>query len=261
MPRTALPLTGVGTLIAEGPLYIAPVAPTTSTATTGGTVAAGTYLVAISFVTPLGETAPSNVASQVTTGTTSTITVNSPTGAPLGPAAPNFSAFTGYNVYMTQAGGSTFTKQNSTPQAIGTNFLLSTPPSSSGAAPFLTDPAGATIDQVNGMQINLTTETVPPGYDAMRGLMLRVKNTAAGAFNLIVRAGVYPPAMRQFLGDLVVAVPAGNTYWVGPLDSARHAVQDTTVAPTALEVNVDFSAGAAGTITAFALPRNVPGNP
>ena len=204
----------------------------------------------------------------MTAGSTSTITVPSPTGQILGPAAPNFAAASGWYAYVSQVGGSTMTRQQAagSPTAIGTNLTLTAPPTSSGAAPYLTDPAGTAIDQANGMQIQLfggatQLDPIPPAYDAERGLLLRVKNTAASAFNLIVRAGVYPPAMRQFLGDLVIAVPASNTYWVGPFDMGRHAIQDTTVSPTAIEMNIDFSSGAAGTITAFALPRNVPGNP
>jgi hypothetical protein len=264
MARTALPLSGIGApLLAEGPLYLAPAVPGTSTAASGGTVLAGTYLVCVSFVTPLGETSPSPIASQVTAGTTSTLTINSPTGAPLGPAAPNFSAYTGWYAYVTQLGGTSFTRQQAagSPTPIGTNLTLTAPPTSTGIAPIFTDPAGTTIDAVNGMQINLTTETIPPGYDAMRGLLLRVKNTTATAQNVIIRQGIYPPSMRAFLGDLTVNLPPSGTYWIGPLDAGRHSIQDTTVAPTALEVNIDFQSGTTGTITAFAIPRNVPGNP
>lgn len=263
MARTALPLSSLGVLLAEGPLSTPPATPGTATNAAGGTVLAGTYLAAVSFVTPFGETAPSGIASQVTSGSTSTLTVNSPTGAPLGPANPNFSAYTGYYVYLSQAGGSTLTRQQAagSPTPIGTNFTITAPPTSSGVAPVLWDPAGTAVDQVNGMVVTVTSESIPPLLDAFRGIMLRVKNTAANAANLIVRAGTYPPSMRTFLGDLTQAIPAGQTLWVGPLDMARHAVQDTTVAPTATEINVDFGAGFTGTITAFGIPRNVPGNP
>ena len=262
MARTALPLSAAGVLIAEGPLYVAPATPVPTVGGTGGTVATGTYLVQVSFVTPNGETVPSGVASiAVTLG--QNLTIPSPIGAPLGPAAPNFTAFTGWYAYVSQVGGATLTRQQTagSPTPIGTNLVITAPPTSSGANPFLNDPAGTAADQVNGMVITLTSEAIPPLYDAMRGLLLRVKNTAATAANLIVRQGGYPPSMRAFLGDLVVPIPASATYWVGPLDMARHAVQDTTVSPTATEVNVDFGAGFTGTITAFALPRNVPGNP
>src|SRR5216110_773245 len=47
-----------------------------STATTGGTIAAGTYAIVVTAKTGFGETAVSNNPAQVTTGATSTITVN-----------------------------------------------------------------------------------------------------------------------------------------------------------------------------------------
>lgn len=60
-----------------------PGAPTLATATTGGTLAAGTYWVKVSWLLASGETVPGVVASQVTTGSTSTITVTAP-AAPAG---------------------------------------------------------------------------------------------------------------------------------------------------------------------------------
>lgn len=114
----------------------------------------------------------------------------------------------------------------------------------------LADPAGTAVDQANGMNVVMTTETIPPSYDAERGVLLRVANTAASPFNVIVRAGAYPPAMRQFLGDLTVSVTNATTKWIGPLDMARHAQSDDSI-------NIDFGAGFTGTITAFVAPRNV----
>jgi hypothetical protein len=257
MARTNLPVSGLGSpLVPEnsGPvgLVAAPLIASTATATTGGTVAAGTYLVAVSFVTPNGETICGPVAAQVTTGATSTLTVNSPTGAPLGPQAPNFSAYTGWYAYVSQVGGSTLTRQQvaGSPTAIGTNLVITAPPTSSGLNPLLWDPAGTAADQANGMNIAMTTTTIPPSYDAERGVLLRVNNSAANALNLIVRAGAYPPAMRQFLGDLLVNIPAGKTLWVGPLEMSRHAQSDDSI-------NIDFQAAFTGTITAFVLPKNV----
>lgn len=65
-------------------LIAAPGSITTGTATTGGTIAAATYSVYVTAVSGFGESAPSSVASQVTTGATSTLTVTvgtEPTGA------------------------------------------------------------------------------------------------------------------------------------------------------------------------------------
>jgi hypothetical protein len=88
----------LGTLWVHATALLTPPAsaPTLATATTGGTVAAGTYLVAYSFTSAAGETTISPTASITTTGTTSTITV---TTASL-PGDAN-----GINVYVSTAGG------------------------------------------------------------------------------------------------------------------------------------------------------------
>jgi hypothetical protein len=114
----------------------------------------------------------------------------------------------------------------------------------------LADPAGTTIDQANGMNVVMTSETIPPAYDAECGVFLRVHNTAAGTQHVIVRAGANPPAFRAPLGDLTVAIATGAVVWVGPLDMSRHAQSDDSI-------NVDFDAGSTGTITAFVAPRTV----
>lgn len=116
----------------------------------------------------------------------------------------------------------------------------------------LSDPAGTAIDATNGMNVVMTTETIPPSYDAFRGVFLRVANTFAGAKHVIVRAGASnPPAFRKDIGDLSVSVAASTgVQWVGPLDMARFAQSDDSI-------NVDFDSGMTGTITAFVAPRNV----
>ena len=114
----------------------------------------------------------------------------------------------------------------------------------------LTDPAGTTIDQANGMNVVMTSEAIPPAYDAYRGVFIRVHNTAASAANFIVRAGSNPPAMRASLGDLTTSVAASATVWFGPLDMSRHAQSDDSI-------NIDFGSGFTGTVTAFVAPANV----
>lgn len=53
----------------------APVLGAPTTATTGGTLAAGTYYYVVTAIGPAGETVRSNEVSQVTTGTTSTVSL------------------------------------------------------------------------------------------------------------------------------------------------------------------------------------------
>jgi len=105
-----------------------PPAPVPTNAASGGTVAAGTYGVEVTYVSAGGETVASAPGTTTPTGSTSTLTVPSP------PANANA---TGWYAYVTQAGGSTYTRQQAagSPTAIGTALTLTAPPSSSGAQP------------------------------------------------------------------------------------------------------------------------------
>lgn len=105
----------------------APAAPVPTTATTGGTVAAGTYPVSVTYVNALGETVGSANGPITTTGSTSTITVPSP-AAQVGA--------TGWYAYVGQAAGAagSGTRQQAAPTAIGTGLTLTAPPTSTGAA-------------------------------------------------------------------------------------------------------------------------------
>lgn len=106
----------------------APAAPVPTNAATGGTVLAGVYGVKVTYVSAAGETVASAAGTTTTSGTTSTLTVPSP--------AANANA-TGWYAYVTQAGGSTYTRQQAagSPTAIGTGLTLTAPPTSTGAQP------------------------------------------------------------------------------------------------------------------------------
>jgi hypothetical protein len=78
-------------------LLSAPTQTTAGTATTGGTLAAGTYKAYITAINARGETVASNEISRVTTGSTSTITWN----------WTDLSGETGYRIYATTVGGAT----------------------------------------------------------------------------------------------------------------------------------------------------------
>lgn len=153
-------------------LLAPPAAPTLGTATSGGTVAAGTYLGINTYVNAQGETLGSSSSSITTSGSTSTITTTSP--APSGVAG---GAATGYYTYLTQAGGAagTETRQQvaGSPTPIGTNFVLTAPPTSGGAAPPAASTAGvpslllaANANRLSATLVNLSdTLTVWLGRD------------------------------------------------------------------------------------------------
>lgn len=112
----------------QTPSLNAPASPTVSNSGSNGTVAAGTYTVSVSYTTSTGETLASGTATTTTTGTTSTITITSPA---------TVAGATGWYAYVSQAGGSTLTRQQTagSPTAIGTNLTLTAPPTDTGANP------------------------------------------------------------------------------------------------------------------------------
>jgi hypothetical protein len=114
------------TLIATA--LAAPSAPAPTFITTTGTVLAGTYHAIVTYVNANGETTGSASGSVTTTGSTSVITVPSPSAE---------SGATGWYAYLTQLGGSTYTRQQAagSPTAVGTALVVSAPPTSTGANP------------------------------------------------------------------------------------------------------------------------------
>jgi hypothetical protein len=114
----------------------------------------------------------------------------------------------------------------------------------------LTNPAGTTVDQANGMNVAISTTAIPSGPH-INHLVLRVANTAGSNLDVIVRKGVDPPAFRSGLGDLTVEVAAtSGVQWLGPFEVARFAQSNGSL-------NIDFETGFTGTIIAFMLPVSV----
>jgi hypothetical protein len=113
--------------------------PALTTATSGGTVAAGLHSVKITYVTASGETLPSEEATIETTGATSTITVASPAAA---------TGATKFKVYMTPPNGGPWKLQNTTGTNIGSNFTLTAPAVTNTAEPPTTDTSGSHLASV-----------------------------------------------------------------------------------------------------------------
>jgi predicted RNA-binding protein with TRAM domain len=123
----------------------APDAPALTTATSGGTVAAGFYGVKITYVNANGEGLASESGFIITTGSTSTITVTSPAAAGSGG-----NAVTKFKVYMTPANGGPYKLQNTTGTNIGSNFTLTAPPVTNTAIPPTSNTTGAISSVVDG---------------------------------------------------------------------------------------------------------------
>src|SRR5690348_11923677 len=126
--QQALVTTAVGSAVINTTPLAAPAAPAPANAATGGTILAGVYQVIVTYVNRWGETLGSASGSTTTTGSTSTITIPSP--AALGNA-------TGWYAYVTQPGGSTYTRQQTagSPTPVQESLVLTAPPTSTGANP------------------------------------------------------------------------------------------------------------------------------
>ena len=106
-------------------VYLSPVGPappsaSATPASSGGSLATGTYRVLVTYTNPSGETLPNFVSGEASvsvTGPNGKITVTSP--------AANLNA-AGYNVYVTAVNGGslTETKQNTSVIALGTNYSV-----------------------------------------------------------------------------------------------------------------------------------------
>lgn len=94
-----------------------PSTPGLTPATTGGTLASGSYYVGITLAGDFGESVASALANAAVTGPTGDITVTSPSGLP--------EDVIGWNVYAALGSGNTLFLQNPAgAQPIGTNFVL-----------------------------------------------------------------------------------------------------------------------------------------
>jgi hypothetical protein len=117
-----------------GPIAAPASATTSTTATTGGTIPANTYVIFVTAVGGWGESAPSATQTQVTTGSTSTITIATwpalPSGAVgfnvymgVSPGPYNFQAFIPAGDPRLLAAGLTLTSFNSTSGTLASNAV------------------------------------------------------------------------------------------------------------------------------------------
>jgi hypothetical protein len=97
--------------------------PSALTVNPTGTVAPGTYNVEVTYVTANGESLPS---------ASSSVALTSPGSISI-PSPPAANGATGWYVYVMQPGGTSYVRQNSSPNTIGTPFTLSVQPASSPA--------------------------------------------------------------------------------------------------------------------------------
>jgi hypothetical protein len=105
----------------------APSAPTVNLTGSGSTVTTGVYKVAVTYVNNNGETVPSSTTTTASLTSGQNIVITAPTLV---------AGATGWYAYVSQAAGSTLTRQQApgSPTPFGTNLTLAVNPTSSGAA-------------------------------------------------------------------------------------------------------------------------------
>lgn len=171
-------------------------APTISgvTATTGGTILAGSYKYIVTALNGVGETGQSNEITIVTTGSTSANTIS-------WAAVPGA---TGYNVYRTAVGGATGTELKIASNVQAVSFVDTAPGSPAGAFP-----------GTNGT----ATTNAPPSYWQQNGAVYFLKIEKVPQANLTAATTRYYEANT----------PNGKTATFTPWNN-HLAVSDTLVA-------------------------------
>jgi len=109
-----------------------------------------------------------------------------------------------------------------------------------------------------GVAINVTNGAYVSTYDkfAAQGLIIAVTNSHSSAHVVTITKGAYNldatpgAAFRASLGDATVTIPAGETWLLGPLETARFLQADNSI-------YLGFDAGTTGTVEAFYLPKKV----
>lgn len=181
-----------------------------STATTGGTIAAGTYAVVVTAKTGFGETAISNNTAQVTTGATSTITVNVTT-EPAGSLGV-------YNLYVSQAGGAVGTATFQT-TFVGNTFTLTTAPTNTGAVNAGATNTSASAAAYDGFltvqadpnqtgyfkRLNAALSTTNPGNEFQAAFLSLYQSVKADPDDVLTDASV----MKE-VGDLLKTSSSAN---------------------------------------------------
>jgi len=189
-----------GSPTALGTAYTLTAPPTTTGAAIPTTTTAYLpYAIEVTYVNAAGETVASASASITPTTTTSTITVPAPA------ASGNA---TGYYAYVTQANGTTYTRQQAagSPTALGTAFTLTAPPTTTGAAP-------PTVNTTNTQTVALTAIPTGPAATTARKVYRSKAGTTTPLYLVATltdnTTAVYTDTMAD--AALGAASPAANT--------------------------------------------------
>lgn len=199
-----------------------PAAPTVSNATSGGTVAVGTYTFSVTYLNAVGETIGSATSTTTTTTAASTLTCNSPVTQP---------GVTGWNVYISQAGSSVVTKQNAAPLTIGVNYTTTTPPTSTGVNP----------PTINSTVITITKQGVvtPAGQVIVRDTTssaLSIQGAAASDYQNLTPTGgtIAGPTEQDPLAPLQSVLIYNVDYTVTTINNGPWTIYQIVRAPSSV---------------------------
>lgn len=205
-----------------------PSTPSVSGSTTGGTVAANTYYIVITYTDPYGDTAISAVSSVTTTGATSSITVTKPAASSVTYQGQTISA-SAWNCYVGTNTNGPFFPQG-TALSLASNRVITTTPPTSGTQPL----GGSDYSQQNGAQVTVDGVTI-------------TGTVQATTTNL------------KLTGHTVVASEVGNTYLStgGTATAGNYEIigisgTDTWIMDRSMGTSTQTSTGAMG--GAFASP-------
>jgi hypothetical protein len=211
-----------------------PPAPVPTTLGSGGTILAGTYGVIVSYTNAAGESVGSASGSVTTTGSTSTITIPSP---------PTVPGATGWYAYVTQLGGTIYTRQQApgSPTALGTNLTLTAPPTSSGTNPLNAPTTGSTLSKTgiitapNQLIVRDLTSTEndpmqPTGTVLEYGYDYTVTSIGNGPWQTYM-VSRNPSSVNSAAGDTITVDYWWDTMGTTPLTAANDTI--TLVAGTA----------------------------
>jgi hypothetical protein len=147
----------------------APAAPSgTGNTGSGSTLPGGNYQVIVTVVNAAGESIGS-ASTTIAVTATDNLVINSPAAG---------GGATGWYAYVTQAGGSAYTRQQTagSPTNIGTGLTLTAPPTSTGASPPTVNTTGGILRTVPGRlaRVSITTTLAGSGgnlslYDSATG--------------------------------------------------------------------------------------------
>lgn len=184
----------------SGAVFTGSIAPVTSpaapvlSATAGGTIAATTYFVKITYVTAAGETLPSAEAS-LAVAVNNVLNVASPAAQ---------TGVTGYNVYVSTATG-TETKQNTSPIAIGTAWVEPTAGLITGVAV----PAANTSGSV--LTVSAVTNGTLSAYLTVNGSGVSAGTYVISLIGGTGGAGTYLVNLSQTVASVGMTADNGGT--------------------------------------------------